>query len=71
MTKWLAKINEYDDPFGDEILMGVAGGEYGFEVILSTEEDSGILPSYTEEEAIESLEDYYSCYSTFAWLPEE
>lgn len=71
MAKWIAKINENDDMFGDEILMAIAGGETGFEVILSNEDDSGVLPGYTEEEARENLEDYYGYYDTFAWLDAE
>ncbi len=72
MQKWIAKINENDDIFGDEILMGIQGGEAGFEVVLSNEEDSDVLPGYTEEEARENLEDYYGYYDTFSWLqPEE
>ncbi len=59
MQKWIAKINENDDIFGDEILMGIQGGEAGFEVVLSNEEDSDVLPGYTEEEARENLEDYF------------
>ncbi len=72
MAKWIAKINENDDSFGDEIFMAIAGGEAGFEVILSNEDDSGVMPGYTEEEARENLEDYYGYYDTFQWLePEE
>lgn len=72
MAKWIAKINENDDSFGDEIFMAIAGGETGFEIILSNEDDSGVMPGYTEEEARENLEDYYGCYDTFQWLtPEE
>lgn len=66
--KWIAKINEYDDSFGDEILLGIAGGETGFEVIMSNDEDSDVFPGDTFEEAKENLEDYYGCYDTFAWL---
>jgi hypothetical protein len=64
----MAKINENDDSFGDEILIGVAGGETGFEIILSNEDDSGVMPGMTEEEARENLEDYYGYYDTFVWL---
>ncbi len=71
MTKWIAKFNEEDSAFGEEILLGIAGGEYGFEVILSNEDDSGVLPAYTEEDAVEAMEDYYGCYDTFAWLPRD
>ncbi len=66
--KWIAKINEYDDSFGDEILLGIAGGETGFEVVLSNDEDSDVIPGDTFEEARENLEDYYGYYDTFAWL---
>lgn len=38
MKKWIAKINENDDVFGGEILIGIAGGETGFEIILSNDE---------------------------------
>jgi hypothetical protein len=68
MRRWLAKINENDDSYGDEILIGVAGGETGFEIILSNEDDSGVMPGMTEEEARENLEDYYGYYDTFVWL---
>lgn len=71
MEKWVAKINENDDYFGEEIFLGVAGGEYGFEIILSTEEDSGLLPEDSVEGAIESLGDYFGCYDTFQWLDEK
>ena len=71
VTRWIAKINENDSFLGEEILLGVAGGESGFEVILSNEDDSDVIPAYTVEEAIENLEDYYGGYDTFAWLPEE
>ena len=71
MTRWVAKFNENDDYFGDEILLGVTGGEYGFEIILSNEDDSGLLPEESVEEAIDSLGDYYGCYDTFEWLSEE
>jgi len=69
--KWIAKINENDDFFGDEILMGVAGGEYGFEVVLSNGDDSGVLPAATVEDAMEAMEDYYGCYDTFSYVQEE
>lgn len=68
MRKWIAKINENDDSYGDEILIGVAGGETGFEIVLSNEDDSGVMPGMTEEEARENLEDYYGYYDTFVWL---
>jgi hypothetical protein len=68
MRRWIAKINENDDSFGDEILIGVAGGETGFEIVLSNEDDSGVMPGMTEEEARENLEDYYGYYDTFVWL---
>lgn len=71
MARWIAKINEDDEFFGEEILLGIAGGEAGFEVILSTEEDSGVMPGMTEEEARENLEDYYGYYDTFAWLKKD
>lgn len=69
--KWIAKINEYDDSFGEEILMGIAGGETGFEIIMSSGEDSDVLPGMTYEEAKENLEDYYGYYDTFQWLSED
>jgi hypothetical protein len=68
MRRWIAKINENDDSYGDEILIGVAGGETGFEIVLSNEDDSGVMPGMTEEEARENLEDYYGYYDTFVWL---
>ena len=36
MTKWIAKINENDEFFGEEILLGIEGGETGFEVVIAT-----------------------------------
>ena len=71
MTKWVAKINEEDSDFGEEILLGISGGEYGFEVVLSNEDDSGVLPEASIEEAMESLEDYYGGYDTFVWLQDD
>ena len=71
MTKWLAKFHENDEYFGEEIFLGITGGEYGFEVILSNEDDSGLLPEDSVEGAREALEDYYGCYDTFQWLPED
>jgi hypothetical protein len=68
MRRWIAKINENDDSYGDEILIGVAGGETGFEIVLSNEDDSGVMPGMTEQEARENLEDYYGYYDTFVWL---
>lgn len=66
--RWIAKINEYDASYGDEILLGITGGETGFEVILSNEEDSDVMPGDTYDEAKENLEDYYGYYDTFSWL---
>ena len=71
MAKWIAKINEYDDSYGEEIYLSIVGGEAGFEVIMSNEEDSGVLPGMTREEAKENLEDCFGYYDTFAWLEEE
>ena len=71
MCRWVAKINEGDDAFGEEILIGITGGEAGYEVVLSNEEDSDVFPGSTREEARENLEDYYGYYDTFAWLSEE
>lgn len=72
MTKWIAKINENDDFYGDEIRLGVVGGEDGFDIIMSNGDESDVIPGMTPEEARENLEDYFSCYETFAWLePEE
>lgn len=71
MTKWVARIKENDDYFGEEIYLGVAGGEYGFEVILSNEDDSGLLPEDSVEGAMESLRDTFGHYDTFYWLTEE
>lgn len=51
--------------------MGITGGETGFEIILSNDDDSGVMPGYTEEEARENLEDYYGYYDTFSWLDAE
>ena len=42
MTKWIAKINENDELFGEEILLGITGGETGFEIILSNGDDSDV-----------------------------
>ena len=69
--KWIAKINEYDDSFGEEILLGVDGGELGFEVVLSNDEESGVMPGMTYDEAVENLEDYFGYYDTFQWLGED
>lgn len=71
MRRWIAKINEEDYAFGEEILLGIQGGEAGFEVILSNDDDSGVMPGMTEEEARENLEDYYGYYETFTWLDDE
>lgn len=71
MTKWIAKINENDEMFGDEILLGIAGGLEGFDVIMSNGDDSDVMPGMTVEEARENLEDYYSCFDTFAWLEQD
>lgn len=69
--KWIAKINEYDESFGEEILLGIAGGETGFEIVMSNDEDSDVFPGDTYEEAKENLEDYYGYYDTFQWLDAE
>lgn len=69
--KWIAKINEYDESFGEEILLGIAGGEAGFEIVMSNDEDSDVFPGDTYEEAKENLEDYYGYYDTFQWLGSE
>lgn len=69
--KWIAKINEYDESYGDEILLGITGGETGFEIVLSNDEDSDVMPGDTYEEARENLEDYYGYYDSFVWLDEE
>ncbi len=71
MRKWIAKINENDESYGDEILLGIQGGAAGFEIVLSNEDDSDVLPGITEEEARENLEDYYGYYDTFVWLDAE
>ena len=71
MRKWIAKINENDESYGDEILLGIQGGATGFEIVLSNEDDSDVLPGITEEEARENLEDYYGYYDTFVWLDAE
>ena len=57
MTKWIAKINENDELFGEEILLGVEGGETGFEIVLSNGDDSDVMPGMSVEEAKENLED--------------
>lgn len=69
--KWIAKFNEYDESFGDEVLVGIAGGETGFEIILSNDEESDVMPGDTYEEARENLEDFYGYYDTFVWLEDE
>lgn len=69
--KWIARINEYDESYGDEILLGIAGGEAGFEIVMSNDEDSDVFPGDTYEEAKENLEDYYGYYDTFQWLTNE
>lgn len=69
--KWIAKINEYDESYGDEILLGISGGEAGFEIVMSNDEDSDVFPGDTYEEAKENLEDYYGYYDTFQWLTNE
>lgn len=69
--KWIAKINEYDESYGEEILLGIAGGEAGFEIVMSNDEDSDVFPGDTYEEAKENLEDYYGYYDTFQWLTNE
>ena len=69
--KWIAKFNEYDESFGDEVLVGIAGGETGFEIILSNDEESDVMPGDTYEEARENLEDFYGYYDTFVWLDED
>ena len=51
MTKWIAKINENDELFGEEILLGITGGETGFEIILSNGDDSDVMPGMSVEEA--------------------
>ena len=68
MTKWVAKFNENDDLFGEEVLCAIAGSEYGYEVILSNGDDSDVFPGVTEDETRENLEDAYGYYETFAWL---
>lgn len=69
--KWIAKINEYDNAYGEEILLGVDGGELGFEVVLSNDEESGVMPGMTYDEAVENLEDYFGYYDTFQWISED
>ena len=66
--KWIAKIREYDNSFGDEILLAIAGGEAGFEVVMSSGDDADVFPGDTYEEARENLEDCYGHYDTFRWL---
>ncbi len=66
--KWIAKINEYDDSYGEEIFLGISGGEAGFEVTMSNGDDSDVFPGDTFEEARENLEDIYGYYDTFRWL---
>ena len=68
MTKWIAKINENDEFFGEEILLGIEGGETGFEVVMSNGDDSDVFPGDTVEEARENMEDYFSCFDNFTWL---
>ena len=48
MTKWIAKINENDELFGEEILLGVEGGETGFEIVLSNGDDSDVMPGMSK-----------------------
>ena len=71
MAKWIAKIRENDDFYGEEIRLGIAGGEDGFDIIMSNDEDSGVMPGMTVEEARENLEDYFGYYDTFSWLDAE
>ena len=68
MSKWIAKINEDDSFYGDEILLGIEGGEAGFEVVMSNEEDSDVVPGMTREEARSNLEEVFGFYETFSWL---
>ncbi|MDD6024612.1 MAG: hypothetical protein PUC06_10325 [Oscillospiraceae bacterium] len=69
--KWIAKINEGDSSFGDEIYLAIVGGESGFEIVMSNEDDSDVMPGMTREEARENLEDCFGYYDTFVWLDEE
>ena len=71
MAKWIAKVHENDDFYGEEIRLGIAGGEDGFDIIMSNDEDSGVMPGMTVEEARENLEDYFGYYDTFRWLDAE
>ncbi len=68
MERWVAKINEDDDFYGDEIQLGIVGSEDGFDIIMSNEDDSGVMPGMTPEEAMENLEECFGFYETFAWL---
>ena len=71
MEKWVAKFNENDDPFGEEIYIGIAGGEYGYDAFLSNDEDSDVFPGVTPDETRENIEDAYGYFETFVWLDDE
>lgn len=68
MIRWVAKYCEEDLEYLDEIKIGYEGSEYGFEIITSNNDDAGIEPAETEDEAISIIEENFGIYDTFQWL---
>lgn len=71
MRRWIAKYNENDEPWGEEIRLSIEGTEFGFVGMAENGEELDLIPADTEEEAREDLEYFFGGYDTFEWLDKE
>ena len=71
MRHWIAKYNENDDHFGEEIRLSIEGTEFGFVGVAENGEELDLIPTDTEEEAREELEYSFAGFDTFEWLEKE
>lgn len=71
MRHWVAKYNEDDDPFGEEIRLSIEGTEFGFVGMAENGEELDLIPADTVDEAREELEYCFGGFDTFEWLDGE
>ncbi len=68
MSKYVAKYRENDSNFGAEIFLSIEGTDYGFVAVPDNGDELELYPSYTVEEAIEDMAEFFSDYDTFELL---
>ncbi len=68
MKKWVAKFNLGDEPWGEEIRLSIEGDEMGFSAQPEDGSELDIWPAYTEEEALENMDEYFTGWDTYQRL---